>query len=167
MGISYKIFIFSDDGKMQHISNKLYNDLHEGNKSLPQYAKQTVRLAFAFIEFEERKPVRLQGVGGYLYRFDKSGLIDRGWEMEQAAALLDAADTGFMKDVKIQNNVRDISKELSKRKAKEYRWQPTPKEVDKIVNAIWPKKNVARRKRNKLVRIPISQKNQPQKNEEG
>ena len=87
--------------------------------------------------------------------------------LEDGGALLDAADTGFMKDVKIQNNVRDISKELSKRKAKEYRWQPTPKEVDKIVIAIWPKKNVARRKRKKLIRIPISQKNQPQKNEEG
>ena len=69
MGLGWRIFAFEDDGTMRRIPQRVVND----DEALPEYADKFVRIAYVWLETEDRVPVRVQDVQAYKWRFDGEG----------------------------------------------------------------------------------------------
>ena len=88
----HRIYLFETSGKIRRISQKLANKLQDGKTTLPEYAGKILRVAFVFLEFEDRKPKRIEKVHTERWHFDSAGSIQAGHE-EQMRLLLGLAES--------------------------------------------------------------------------
>ena len=69
MGLGWRIFAFEDDGTMRRIPQRVFND----DEALPEYADKVVRIAWVWLELDNRVPVRIRNVEACKWRFDEEG----------------------------------------------------------------------------------------------
>ncbi len=140
MGIGRQIFLFEQDGTMRRIPQRLSKRLRSGEERLPEYAGQTLRFAFVALELENRRPVRIIDQWYPQDHFDEQGGIRDSIveDLRYAAEALDVPPPSVDRAEKAgTNQVVSIVGRLKDRKRAAHRWEPTPAEVTRIVNAIW------------------------------
>ncbi len=155
MGVGARIFIFDNEAQMQRISHNLFHQIYQGDASLPEYTGQRTKYVYAYIENQNRQPVRLVRIDAFYLKFLDSGYLDEDWKMAELEAAM--AAPGFYHDGEVKpkgpGNILDISEDLAKRGMDRFRWKPTSREVTQIVEAIWPKKKYPGLSRRKVVQL--------------
>lgn len=140
MGIGFRMFLFEQDGTMRRISQRLYDELCDGATTMPEYAGQTLRFAVAETDNVNRRPVRIGYLGCPRYRFDERGSIETSVD-EGLRDITEVFDRRPKRRGKARiacaDRVVSIADRLEEKRRAAYRWEPTPAEVTRIVNAIW------------------------------
>ncbi len=140
MGIGFRIFLFEQDGTMRRISQRLYDELCDGETTMPEYAGQTLRFAVAETDNENRRPVRIGYLGCPRYRFDEQGSIEASVD-EWLRDITEVFDRRPKRRGKARKACADqvvsIVDRLEEKRRASLKWEPTPAEVTRIVNAIW------------------------------
>jgi len=129
MGLGWRIFAFEDDGTMRRIPQRVVND----DEALPEYADKFVRIAYVWLETEDRVPVRVLDVQAYKWRFDGEG---RHSKIEGLRECAEALDRPIRKEIPPprQDGIIDITRKLAEKKRS---WDPTPADITRMVNFIW------------------------------
>lgn len=139
--MSMRHYLFPDDSDPLRLSQRLVNNLIRGGDALPQFANTRQRVAGVILSIEGGKPQEIVGIEGTIWKFDDNGRIDHG--LSDALAL--AMDS--LPDFRSGGTVVALQPRRSKKALdNEYRWTPSPAEVDRIVADIWPKRKEDRLK---------------------
>ena len=141
MKVGRRFFLFESDGTLRRLALRLIDKLCVGTTELPEYAGQSLRAADLFLELDERRrPVRILEIQPSIFGFDESGNVRQ--------SLMNAGIEKWhlydeLHEVPVRNgSVIDASARFrEKRWYRQYRWEPTPEEIDQMVNAIWKPKS--------------------------
>ncbi|MGH9895470.1 MAG: hypothetical protein ACREA0_26495, partial [bacterium] len=134
-----RLFVFGDDGSLRRLPKELAGELVAGRTRLQEYAGRTLRIADVILKIEGGRPVQVVRVTGSFWHFDERGSIQgslagsaiENLETHQALQKETAASDG---------PAVEISARLARERWKaKNRWEPTPADITKIVNSIWPK----------------------------
>ena len=129
MGLGWRVFAFEDDGTMRRIPQRVVND----DEALPEYADKIVRIAYVWLETEDRVPVRMLNVEASKWLFDGEG---RRLMIEELRECAEALDQSYRDDNPRprRDGVIDITRKLAEKKRS---WEPTPADITRMVNFIW------------------------------
>jgi hypothetical protein len=137
--MGYRLFIFEQDGLMRRIPQRIANGLHLGRPPLPVYAGSKLRYAFVFLATEKRRPVKITRIDAGYFSFDKAGNPQEGL----ARGAIGAVGTwdGVEEERAQTGQVVSVTARIARKNwEREHRWTPTRAEVNRICDAIWPKK---------------------------
>jgi hypothetical protein len=133
MGWGFRAFFFEHDDTLKHVPMRVFNGLYYGTDRMPERAGKSVRSAFVSLHIENKKPVKIVQIDTEIFYFDDAG----AFRMDDDRLRLAMALTG--PDKPATGTVVDITRRLKqKRRDDVYRWTPTPKDITRIVEAIWP-----------------------------
>lgn len=141
MSIRSRYFILEEDGKLFRVSQKSMDGLVHGCLIAPKFAGKRWRMVQVVLDVEGRNPVRVAAViGSYLY-LDDNGLAQNG--------LIEGAFGGITTYEALKNDqpTRGIISEAQvdrRRWERKYRWEPTPADISRLIQIIWPAKGAAR-----------------------
>jgi hypothetical protein len=139
VGIGFRSFVFGEDGSLWRLPEQLGSALAVGQIRLPEFANQTWRVASVVLETESGKPVGVIRITGTLWRFDER----RGARRNLAQGAIEALGMHRESEeeaVGAGGNIVDISRKIRRRRWwAEHRWEPTPAEITRMINTIWPK----------------------------
>jgi hypothetical protein len=142
--MGYRLFIFEADGTMRHIPQRIANGLLLGNPPLPVYAGSKLRYAFVFLATDKRRPVKITRIDAGYLSFDKAGNPQEGLA-RGAIGALDTFD-GVEEEKAQTGQVVSIQARIARKNwEQEHRWTPTPAEVNRICDAIWPENTAKHR----------------------
>lgn len=136
MKFGYRCFLFEADGTIRHLSLRVMDGLVRGSDALPQYAGQRLRLADVHLKTLEGKPSEIHEVRTMWLEFDDRGKVDqylretgrRRWEAGTA-----------MNRIATDKSVVDVTPRIESRRLDEKtRWTPSPKDINRIIQVIWP-----------------------------
>lgn len=134
-------YLFPENGNPLRIPHRVLTGLIRDTDSLPQFANTKQRVLSAYLEMEDRKPVRIWRTETGVWSFDEDGGI--GDSLRRAMALaMDSLPTPERTGTVVALRPH-VSRDRLKR---EHRWEPTNAEIDRIVADIWPKKSSDRLK---------------------
>ena len=74
MGQGHRYFVFEDSGELRPLTHEIYQRLHDGETSLPEYAGKRIRIALVFLRTEKRSPVEVKAVEGSYLQLDSARL---------------------------------------------------------------------------------------------
>ena len=138
MGTGWREFMFDESGEFHRISQRMMNGLADGCVTLPEFAGQTCRFAHVFLGMENRKPTHITHIEYCRYKFDEKGCIRTSLKMNAGA--VSARPTERQRQLRGSlSKMPSISVVRAEREFQQLRWEPTPAEVTRIVNAIWKK----------------------------
>ena len=137
MGISSRSYI-SNDGEIRRISRRLRQQIEQYETRLPDYRKQSVRVLYAHILFEDRRPTKIDFVECSLWKFDETGLLDEGWEWHQQKEMAHILNLSF-NSKSSPPHVLDIEQIRQEKGISETHLLATPHEIRLISEEIWPK----------------------------
>ena len=138
MGIGCRTFLIDSDDSLQRFSMARLNRLlrFDSKETLPRYAGKRVRCAMLFLEMIDRRPVGIQNMDCFVIPFDAKGRVDRKeWErsmrlaMELLPPVLDKQSSKQVIDAR--------HRFLRRRYDHEFKWRPTRKVEEAIVDAIF------------------------------
>jgi hypothetical protein len=140
MSYGFRYFLFEADGVLRQVSQRAADGLFRGADRMPQYAGQSLRMAFVLLEVVDGQPTQVLKVEPTIWHFDESGSIRREL-MTHLHRQLDLWSSQKTADgaVKGSTNVVDITRKIEERAFREkYEWVPTSSEITRLVHAIWP-----------------------------
>jgi len=147
MGQGHRYFVFEDGGELRPVTHEIYQRLHDGETSLPEYAGKGIRIALVFLRTEKRSPVEIKAVEGSYLQLDSAGFIDKKWRFQWVADAMDAVDGGpfsaeYLPD-EADPNLVELARDLSRKRSQAAverleaeRWQPSQEDMAKITNAV-------------------------------
>lgn len=139
--IGLRFFLFEDDGSLRRLSTRVVDGLIRGEDRLPQYAGRRLRFGHAAVHLADGAPVEMGEVHGSWWEFDQRGAIKAGVLQATAEAINRAHDgvPGPAEETRRTGTVVDLGPRL-RRECPEPRWHwtPTPADVTRMVEAIWP-----------------------------
>jgi len=165
MGFGWRAFLFEQSGQIRHISRKLTSAILQKDAALPEYAGQSLRVAFVHLAFLNRKPMMIPKIETSRWTFDNNGLVE-GSYLEECTLRLDLL-VDPSSDVE-SHPVIDATRRLKEKRLQELLWKPTPSEVKQLKNMIWKPKEKSRHvKKRNVVILPFmrSSKSKTLKNE--
>ena len=122
MGMGSRYFVFRAND-ISPMSQKTFQDFfHARRPVLQKFGGQTLMIAAAYYETENRKPLRLVAIEGLRCKVLKSGAIDPKHHF-RGLQLVGMAFPGAMTSAVKQGNVIDATRQFSQR---EYRAQHAP-----------------------------------------
>lgn len=138
MAMRVRLFVFDDDGSLRRLPKELADELVTGRTRLQEYAGRTLRIAEVILKTEGRKPVRVVSVKGLFWHFDERGElrsltrpVAEDFRTKRALQEEAAGNAG---------PVVSISARMArKRWEAQNQWEPTPSDITRVVNSIWPK----------------------------
>ena len=137
MSISVRRYLLPEGGEPRRISNGLANGLIFGDDAIPEYAGSSQKVMTVYIDNEDGQPQQVRGAEGSIWLFDDEGKIREGL----LDALRLAMDSMPLPD-KDDGTVVNITGKLHrKRLEKQYRWEPTAHDIDRVLKDIWPAKD--------------------------
>ncbi len=154
MGQGHRYFVFEDSGELRPLTHEIYQRLHDGETSLPEYAGKRIRIALVFLRTEKRSPVEIKAVEGSYLQLDGAGFIDKKWSLQWVADAMDAVDEGplsveYLPD-EAEPNLVDLARHLSRKRSQAAverleaeRWQPSQEDMAKITNAVLKRKDAS------------------------
>ena len=138
MALSVRYFVFEENGDLKAMSKDLVSDLGAGQDRLTDYAGQSIRMVEVVLVNADGKPDRIHSANGSIWYFDAEGRIDESRD-DRVRALMSAALADKIFGSGEDDNVVDLSRRIDQRRFEmEFSWEPTPKDITKIVEAIWP-----------------------------
>lgn len=140
--MSTRFYLFPhDDGEPVRMSNRLADDLVSGRDTLKQFAGTRQRVLIAFLTFQDGKPQRLLRADGSIWVFDHEGGIREGLR-EALALVMDLMPTPQQTGTVVELRPRVKRQRLEK----EFRWEPGPSDIERVIADIWPTKRSDRLK---------------------
>ncbi|MGX5805339.1 hypothetical protein ACWGS9_29495 [Bradyrhizobium sp. Arg314] len=134
-------YLFPEGEDPLRMSQRLVEGLTHGTDALPQYAGMKQRVLWAMLELDDGKPVRIVRTEASIWQFDEDGGIREGLHHALALAM-DAAHSPKSDDTVVELRPRTGKARVQK----EYRWEPGPEQISRIIADIWPKKKADRLK---------------------
>lgn len=124
------VFHFDAEGNVTRIPHSKWNRVRNGEELIQAYSNQSVYIAYAYITLENSKPDYCPRIDGAIYYFDETGhvILDKPYYFD----LLQDLDE--MNGCIIDLQHRKKKKEVSNR----YRWQLTSKQIQAVIDCIWP-----------------------------
>jgi hypothetical protein len=139
-GIGARYFLFEADGALRRLPRRVVGGLIHGEDRLPQYAGQRLRLAHAVLRLRDGVPTRMAEIVGGWWEFDRAGGIRASLLASTREAFDDAADQAADPPSPDGNVVAldAFWRWAPRAEGRRWPWQPTPRHVAAIVEAIWP-----------------------------
>ena len=133
MAISIRHYLFPETGDPLRIPQKTYRGMVHDQDAMPEFAGTRQRVMHVFIDNDEGSPQEIVRTECAIWIFDDAGKIGDGLRkalVQWSASLPMPSD---------DENVVPLKPTIEKQKLqKEYRWEPTPKEITKVTGDIWP-----------------------------
>lgn len=122
-------FHFSDDGDITRIPYAKWKRIISGKESVKEFLNASIRIAYAYILLENKKPDYCPRIEGGIYYFDESGRIILN-EPHYFDLLLDMDEAS--------DGVISLEHYKKKKEAfDKYCWQLNPQQIQTIINNIW------------------------------
>ena len=143
MGYGHRFFLFPNDGSMRRISMRFFEAVYASEILLPEYAGQRIRTAHVILELENRRPVNILMIDGTYWHFDDKGDIRKAREemmieaMNALASFTNPDAPKKKRDTRGEKIVMFPRQKMRQTARERYYWKPTPKDITRIVNAIW------------------------------
>lgn len=128
-GVTVYIFYFTDDGNVTRIPYAKWNRISSGDEIAEEFSNLSVRIAYAYLLLENRKPDYCPRIEGEIYYFDRSGRIiddDRNY-----FDLLQDVDERAGGVINLQHRKR--KKEVWEK----YYWELNSKQIQAVIDCIW------------------------------
>lgn len=143
MGVSLRYYLFDNEGRIKRIPINTVEKLQRGELALPEYASSTVKLAEVVLILENRKPVDIIRMVGFLIHFDVSGSHKASGD--EQARLTEKSIRFFLGNaLESEDSSGDgalipadrlfTEKALNDR----FRWEPESEDILKLMEFIWP-----------------------------
>ena len=131
--IGFRFLIFEDDDTITRLSNDLGFKYRLGRKAAPQFARKTIKVAYAECWREGHKLTSLSCMLFQLWHFN-----GRGYSKVVLPPNLMSPQTNFQ----IDGDIVDISMELKMRvwRCKNV-WEPTPEQYTAVTDLLFPPPN--------------------------
>lgn len=123
------IFYFPDDGNVTRIPYARWQRIYSGNETIKEFANAAIRIAHAYIQLENRKPVFSPRIEGGIYYFDRSGrIIETSQEgVDLLHELYESCEGVF-----------DINYHRKKKAwFGRYCWRLNSRQIQAVIDAIW------------------------------
>lgn len=128
---------------MRRVSQRVAGELRYGRELMPQYAGQTVRVAYVYYHTANRKPVSIWHIDGIIWKFDETGSIEAHmWEGNQRAVDALQWDDEPRREDKVVMFPRRYRKTVSD---EEFWWTPSIADINRMIRAIWPETRPSRK----------------------
>jgi len=116
MGISIRNYLFDEDGNIKRIPLTLSRSIKRGEKTIPEYAGKTYRLAEVALELYNRKPVNIIGIACFKWHFDQNGSAKKSAD-ESVRLIFETLDSYEMQAMtsECDKSVINIEKKLKKK----------------------------------------------------
>ncbi|WP_442580601.1 hypothetical protein ACSBOB_00935 [Mesorhizobium sp. ASY16-5R] len=137
MGISVRRYLLPETAEPRRISNRLANGLIFGEDAIPEYAGTRQKILTVYIDNEEGKPQQVRGADGSVWVFDDEGKIREGL-LEALRLAMDSMPLPEKDDATVVNITGKLQR---KRLERQYRWEPTAHDIDRVLKDIWPAKD--------------------------
>ena len=142
--MSIRIYALEEDGAFKRIARskfeRLLSDANTPDSTepyhefFPKYAGKKVRIVIAHLLMEQRKPVYIRRFEYALVAFGPEGQLDRQDYWDRMRLVSEVNAISLPKD----NNVINFQKHLAKKRlGSEYRWLPTTKQVNELIDLIF------------------------------
>lgn len=129
MRLTLYVFHFSSSGVVKRMPLAKWNRLHTKQEKHQAFSGQSVRIAYAYVELENRKPVYCHRIDGVIYHFDSEGIIhDNPLPPIDLLSKLNIDTEGVINMTPIIARHRyDAS----------YCWQLNGNDIQRVVDVIW------------------------------
>ena len=135
MGLTVSVFHFLDDGCVKRVPMTKWNPIGRGDKPYIGYENQKIKMAFAYIERIDRKPVYCPRIEGLVYRTDERGYVnfyERLKDFNSPLADLPIFDDGY--DLQMRKTCSMFRRKCYSNR---HLWQLSPSDIQKIVDAVF------------------------------
>ena len=85
-----------------------------------------------FIDYDDRRPIRIAGCRGHYIPLDKEGHVDKAYLNRAGRVLAGAMESNLVEDT---GKVVSMMPHILRR---DHQWKPTRAEINKVIRAIWP-----------------------------
>lgn len=146
MALSVRYYLFPEGSDPLRLSQRLVEGLTHGKDAMPQYADSTQRVLGAVVQNEDGKPIHIDRTYGTMWTFNEDGEIREGLQ-EAVFEAMNSIGTQSSSDT-----VVSIRPQISrKRYAEKFRWEPSPADINCVIQDLWPKQKADRLKEAKGV----------------
>ncbi len=135
MNLTVYVFHFHADGRVCRIPLARWNRIWRQDEAWLEHENLTERIAYAYVELAQRKPIFCHLIQGSLYSFDASGTLDRTFLTAYIQSPLDAlaVDSEASKPAVVNAEHRF----LMRRYRHTCTWALSSNDVDRIIAMIW------------------------------
>jgi len=135
MSLTSYAFHFREDGSIKRLPMARWNRICNNDERFIGFENQRIRIAYAYLELQQRKPLYCYRIEGSKYRIDHNGMLDHCDALPNLVSPLDA----LMENNDKQENTAIDAKTLFKmRRYKIHNsWKPTTKDIDRVIGLIW------------------------------
>ncbi|MER9412902.1 hypothetical protein [Mesorhizobium sp. M0589] len=136
-----RYYLFPEDGEPLRMSLRLVQGLVFEKDFLPQFANTRQHVLWVWLDVKDGKPMRIGRTEGSVWVFDREGGIKGGLQEAMALVMESIADPPS------GGTVVELRPHAGKQKLqKEFRWEPSKADIERVVADIWPKKRTDRLK---------------------
>ena len=135
MGISFRHYLFLEDGSLRRLPQRIVDELPTGREAIPEFAGTRQRVAYVVLENAEGRPRRILDARGEYWTFDDEGRVDRDMNRRMVELLDRVAEPPSAR----RGPVVDLVPELKKREQQaRNEWTLTADDLDRIAADLWP-----------------------------
>ena len=138
MALSFRHYLFQDDGSLRRVPRRIADELPSGGDAVPEFAGTSQKVLEVLVESEDRRPARILDARGIIWTFDDEGRVDEHLINLTGERMQIAEDVRRARRMKVP----DLRPEIRLREFKaKHEWEPTADDLDRIAADIWPGKN--------------------------
>ena len=135
MGISFRHYLFAEDGSLRRLPQRIVDELPSGRDAIPEFAGTRQRVAYLVLENADSRPKRILDARGEFWTFDADGKVDRDMNERMIAVLDRVAEPPAAR----RGPVVDLVPEIKKREQQARdEWTLTADDLDRIAADLWP-----------------------------
>ncbi len=135
MGLTVSVFHFKPDGTIKRIPMTRWNRMCDEEEPYVGYEGQTIRIAYAYIDRVNRKPVYCPLIEGAIYRLDDKGMVRVTDRIRDVVSPLGDIDLGG--ELSGPSVIDACARFGRRRYAVRHTWKVTPKDVQALVDIIF------------------------------
>ena len=135
MGISFRHYLFPDDGSLRRLPQRIVDELPSGRDAIPEFAGTRQRVAYVILENLDGRPARILDARGEHWTFDNEGRLSE--DMHQR--MIERLDLMSEHAASKRGSVVDLVPEIKKRELQaRHEWTLTADDLDRIAADLWP-----------------------------
>jgi hypothetical protein len=124
-----RYYVFEEGGEIKRIPRRISEALSFGKDAIPAYAGTRQRVLEVIVRNRSGKPQMIEQAGGFYFDFDADGRIDKGL----ARSIVAAMDDAEVRPKSSGNVVPLSSKRGNADSASASKWQPNPRDLDRVL----------------------------------
>jgi hypothetical protein len=123
------VFYFSEDGNVTRIPYARWDRIESGKETVEDYSNLTIRIAYAYLLLENKKPDYCARIEGQIYHFDQSGRI-----IQDNPPYFD-----LLQDIdEASGGVINLEHRKKKKEAfDKYYWELNSQQIQAVIDSIW------------------------------